>query len=348
MHELEERARFLEHVEEIKQALSETEAILGGDETSVIDSINNLERIIGNIQPYLSEAKELTKRISTVSIELKDILYDVESLDNDDDFDPMELQLVNDKLSVVYSLIQKHNVQTVEELIVIRDEYEQKLLNISSLDDEIIGLQKELVIVESNIKQKAKLLHEARQKASDNFSVAVTKVLMQLGMKDAGFNVHIELLPNYTTTGIDKVLFMFNANLGIKPGEISKIASGGELSRLMLAIKSLINKKQMLPTVIFDEIDTGVSGDIAGKVAGILKNMAQNHQVISISHLPQIASKADHHYKVYKLTEKNTTISTISKLADEERVEEVAQMLSSEKVTETAMGVARELLDNPG
>jgi len=342
--ELEERVKFLEHAEEIKQALSETEAILGNEESSVIDRLQNLERIIGNIQPYLHEANELTKRLSSISIELKDILYEIEALNSDDDFDPMELQLVNDKLSVVYSLIQKHNVQSVDELIIIRDDYEAKLLSISSLDDEIINLKKDSGIAENNLKQKAKILHEARLSASNKFSMAIIKVLKQLGMKDAGFNVQVELLPNYTITGIDKVLFMFNANLGIQPGEISKIASGGELSRLMLAIKSLINKKQMMPTVIFDEIDSGVSGDIAGKVASILKNMAQKHQVISISHLPQIASKADHHYKVYKLSENKTTTSTINKLGDEERVEELAKMLSSEKVTKTAMDVARELL----
>ena len=344
--ELEERVKFLEHAEEIKQALSETEAILGNEESSVIDRLQNLERIIGNIQPYLHEANELTKRLSSISIELKDILYEIEALNSDDDFDPMELQLVNDKLSVVYSLIQKHNVQSVDELIIIRDDYEAKLLSISSLDDEIINLKKDSGIAENNLKQKAKILHEARLSASNKFSMAIIKVLKQLGMKDAGFNVQVELLPNYTITGIDKVLFMFNANLGIQPGEISKIASGGELSRLMLAIKSLINKKQMMPTVIFDEIDSGVSGDIAGKVASILKNMAQKHQVISISHLPQIASKADHHYKVYKLSENKTTTSTINKLGDEERVEELAKMLSSEKVTQTALSVARELLGN--
>jgi len=344
--ELEERVKFLEHAEEIKQALSETEAILGNEESSVIDRLQNLERIIGNIQPYLHEANELTKRLSSISIELKDILYEIEALNSDDDFDPMELQLVNDKLSVVYSLIQKHNVQSVDELIIIRDDYEAKLLSISLLDDEIINLKKDSGIAENNLKQKAKILHEARLSASNKFSMAIIKVLKQLGMKDAGFNVQVELLPNYTITGIDKVLFMFNANLGIQPGEISKIASGGELSRLMLAIKSLINKKQMMPTVIFDEIDSGVSGDIAGKVASILKNMAQKHQVISISHLPQIASKADHHYKVYKLSKNKTTTSTINKLGDEERVEELAKMLSSEKVTKTAMDVARELLGN--
>jgi DNA repair protein RecN (Recombination protein N) len=164
-------------------------------------------------------------------------------------------------------------------------------------------------------------------------------------MKDAGFVTRIEKLPEFGIAGLDKVQFVFNANLGVEPGEISKIASGGELSRLMLAIKSLINKKQMLPTVIFDEIDAGVSGEIAGKVGSIIKKMAKKHQVISITHLPQIASKSDHHYKVHKSIVNNSTFTTISKLNNEGRVEELAKILSNERVTATALDVARELMD---
>ncbi len=341
---LEERSKVLEHTEEIKHALSSTKAILNNEDTAVIDSLHDIERILGNIEPYLSAVNDLVKRIGSVSIELKDVLFEIESLNRDDDFDPMELQLVNDKLSLIYSLIQKHHVQSVDELIVIRDGYEQKLLSINILDNEIIVLKKELGVVEKNLKQKANLLHESRINAKDNFAKAIKNVLKQLGMKDAGFDVKIEKLQSYGNTGIDKVLFMFSANLGAPVGEISKIASGGELSRLMLAIKSLINKKQMLPTVIFDEIDSGVSGEIAGKVGSIIKKMAQKHQVISISHLPQIASKANHHYKVAKIIENNTTASTISKLSNDGRVKELASMLSSEKVTSKAMEVARELM----
>ncbi|MFK5856119.1 MAG: DNA repair protein RecN, partial [Bacteroidota bacterium] len=344
--ELEERAKFLEHAEEIKLALSESEAILNSKEAAVIDGLHNVERLIAKIQPYLSTAEELVKRLSSVSIELKDILYEIELMAGDDEFDPNELQLVNDKLSSIYSLLQKHHVQSVDELITIRDEYEEKLLSISSLDEEIARVRSKLIEIEKKLKQKSKLLTESRLHGSDKFSVAISKVLKQLGMKDAKFVVKIEQLPKYSNTGYDKVLFMFNANLGTEVGEISKIASGGELSRLMLAIKSLISKKQLLPTVIFDEIDSGVSGEIAGKVGAILKNMASNHQVISISHLPQIASKADYHYKVYKLVENNSTVSTISKLSDEGRVEELAKMLSSEKVTAKAIDVARELMSN--
>lgn len=344
--ELETRAQFLEHAEEIKQALSNAESILSNDETAVIDSLLGLNKIIGNIQSYLPGSKELVQRIDSVSIELKDILSEIESLNSDDDFDPSELQLVNEKLSAIYTLIQKHHVQSVDELITLRNEYEEKLLSISSLDEEIESVKKELSVVENSLKEKANSLHDERVNGCDKFSLAVLQILKQLGMKDAGFVVRIVQLPEFSSGGIDKVQFMFNANLGAEPGEISKIASGGELSRLMLAVKSLINKEQMLPTVIFDEIDSGVSGEIAGKVGSIIRKMAKKHQVISITHLPQIASKADHHYKVYKLTEHNSTVTTINKLSDEGRVEELAKILSNEKVTATALDVARELMSD--
>ncbi len=344
--ELETRAKYLEHAEEIKLALANAESILNNDETAVTDQLSELSRIIGNIQSYLPNAKELVQRLDSLTIELQDIQAEIESLGGDDNFDTRELQFVNEKLSTVYSLIHKHNVNTVAELIIVRNEYEEKLNNISLLGDEIETLKNELLVIEKTLIESANLLHDARIKGCDKFSRAVLLILKQLGMKDAGFVTRIEKLPEFGIWGLDKVQFVFNANLGVEPGEISKIASGGELSRLMLAIKSLINKKQMLPTVIFDEIDSGVSGEIAGKVGSIIKKMAEKHQVISITHLPQIASKAHHHYKVYKLSANNSTITTIEKLNDEGRVEELAKILSSEKVTKTALDVARELMND--
>ena len=344
--ELESRGQFLEHSEEIKQALSNAESILNNDDTSVIDNLSTLGKIIGNIQSYLPVANELTQRIESANIELKDILSEIETLNSSDNLDSLELQRINDQLSVIYLLIQKHHVQTVDELISLKKDYKEKLLGISSLDEEIKIAKKELAVTENKLKKKADILHDIRVNGCSKLSTAVLQVLTQVGMKDAGFEVAIEQLPEFSSTGIDKVLFMFNANLGAEPGEISKIASGGELSRLMLAVKSLINKKQMMPTVIFDEIDSGVSGDIAGKVGSIIRNMAEKHQVISITHLPQIASKADHHFKVYKLIDNNSTITTISLLENEARVKELASMLSNEKVTETALNVARELMND--
>ncbi len=342
----EARVHFLEHAEEIKLSLSGAASILNNDNNAVIDSLANLGKMIGNINSFLPASKEISKRIDSVTIELKDILSEIESLNNADDFDPSELQLVNEKLSLVYSLVQKHHVNTVKELIVIKNEYEKKLLSISTLDEEIESVKRQLSMVEESLNKKAGALHNTRINGSEKFSSAVIRILKQLGMKDAGFIVIVEQLNEFSSVGNDKVQFMFNANLGIEPGEISKVASGGELSRLMLAIKSLINKQQMLPTVVFDEIDSGVSGEIAGKVGSIIRDMAKKHQVISITHLPQIASKADYHYNVYKQAKNNSTITTISLLNDERRVEELAKMLSNERVTETALNVARELMSD--
>ena len=342
----EARVHFLEHAEEIKLSLSGAASILNNDNNAVIDSLANLGKMIGNINSFLPASKEISKRIDSVTIELKDILSEIESLNNADDFDPSELQLVNEKLSLVYSLVQKHHVNTVKELIVIKNEYEKKLLSISTLDEEIESVKRQLSMVEENLNKKAGVLHNERINGSEKFSSAVIRILKQVGMKDAGFIVIVEQLDEFSSVGNDKVQFMFNANLGIEPGEISKVASGGELSRLMLAIKSLINKEQMLPTVVFDEIDSGVSGEIAGKVGSIIRNMAKKHQVISITHLPQIASKADYHYNVYKQAKNNSTITTISLLNDDGRVEELAKMLSNERVTETALNVARELMSD--
>ena len=343
--ELEKRAQFLQHTEEIKSSLSQAEDVLNNGSNSVITSLQYVSKDIFKIEHYLPEAKEIANRLDSVLIELNDLYGEIVSLNGNDNFDPLELQLVTDKLSNVYSLIQKHRVQTVDELISVRNDYEAKLLNITLLDEEISNVKSEILVIEKELKSKASQLHKVRFDAGEKFSLAIIQVLKQLGMKDAQFAVKIEHSQNYTASGTDKVFFMFSANLGSQSGEISKVASGGELSRLMLAVKSLISKKQLLPTIIFDEIDTGVSGEVAGKVGDILKKMAQKHQVISISHLPQIASKAHYHYKVYKQIENNSTTSVISLLNNNDRVEEIAKMLSSDKVTETALSVARELLD---
>jgi len=345
-NKLEERAKYLEHAEEITNALSEAETILGGENAAVIDSLNNIEKTLGKITSYLPLVKDIATRIESTAIELKDVLSEIQSLNTDDDFDLMELNTINDKLNTINTLIHKHHVQSIEELILVRDDYEQKLLSIDSLDDEIKKLKSELAVIEESLKVKAHNLHNKRINGGKRFDIAITKVLQQLGMKDVRFETQVDSISKFSKSGTDNVLFMFSANHGLPLGEISKIASGGELSRLMLAIKSLINKKQILPTVIFDEIDSGVSGDIAGKVGVILNKMAQKHQVISISHLPQIAAKANSHYKVSKLTKSKSTISTIDLLSNDERVKEIAKMLSSEKVTETALGVARELLSS--
>jgi len=343
--ELEERAKLLEHSEEIKIALTEAEHLITESDESLLLNHSRLIKTINSIAEYLPKAGELSERLNSLLIELEDIGGEVNNLNSNEEFEPLELENINERLNQVYSLYKKHHVSTVEDLIELRNEFEERLLNIHNVENDILAVKNELSASKDILVNKAEKLHNQRVKGSDNFASAVKNTLSQLGMKDAVFNVFIEKLTAFNKHGADKVQFMFNANLGSEPGEISKIASGGELSRLMLAIKSLINQQQMLPTVIFDEIDSGVSGDIAGKVGKILKKMSETHQVISISHLPQIASKADHHYKVFKTISNNSTITTIDNLDQKGRIDELAAMLSSEKVTETAINVAKEMIE---
>lgn len=343
--ELEEKAAILEHSEEIKVALSEAEFIINDSDTSLQDNLQLLIRSLDKITGFLPKASSLVERLTSLMIEMEDIGSEISSLNNYEDFNPDELQKTNEKLSLIYTLQKKHHVNSVEELIQVREDFDNRLQNIDNLEDEIKRVKNELTKLEKLITTSAKKLHDLRIKVSHSLSSSVMEVLHKLGMKDAKFHVRIETIEGFTNTGIDKVQFMFNANLGVAPGEISKIASGGELSRLMLAIKSLINHQQLMPTVIFDEIDTGVSGDIAGKVGGIMKDMSDNHQVISITHLPQIAAKSDNHFKVYKTMSNGSTITTIDNLNKEEKITEIATMLSSEKVTEKVLSVAREMLE---
>lgn len=342
--ELEEKAKFLEHSEEIKVALSEAEIILNDDDNSLVNGNSRLIKTLTAIVDYLPNAASLIERLKSVLIELEDVGNEISMLNSYEGFDSSELVKITDRLNQIYNLYSKHHVASVDELIALREDFNQKLLSISLVDVDIEKIKNQIEKLEKSISVKANKLHELRLKGGKKFSKSVIEVLVQLGMKDADFYVSVERVSQFNSTGISKVQFMFNANLGAKPGEISKIASGGELSRLMLAIKSLINQQQMMPTVVFDEIDSGVSGDIAGKVGKIIKKMSDNHQVISITHLPQIAAKADRHYKVYKKVSKSSTVTTIDSLDNDGRVEELAVMISSDNVTENALIVAREMI----
>ena len=308
--------------------------------------MSKLKRVLDNVREYLPTNTDLTDRLNSILIELEDIGSDINSMSSNDDFDPSELQSINDSLSGIYTLLKKHHVVSVDELVELRDDFDNRLQGIESVDDNITATESKISSLEKRLTLLSNKLSTKRQEGAKDFAGSVLQKLKQLGMQDSNFVVSISKKDKFTSTGRDNVQLLFNANKGIEPGEISKIASGGELSRLMLAIKSLINQKQMLPTVIFDEIDSGVSGDIAGKVGKIMKEMANKHQIITITHLPQIASKAKNHYKVFKVLNDDSTNTTIEMLSEEGRVEELATMLSSERVTETAMNVAREMIND--
>jgi len=342
--ELQSREKLLAHAEEVLLGINNANHIFAEDEKSLLSQLAEVKESLRKIGAYLTGAAELATRLQSTIIELKDIIAEINSLESKAEFDPGEMQRVAGRLDLLYRLQQKHHAQSVEELIQIKKEYEIKIQKIISLDEEVSDLIKEVNRKKENLAALANHLHEKRVEAAPVFSEAIISLLVQMGIGDAGFTAKVEQLPEFNENGHSKVTFLFTANKGSIPGEITKIASGGELSRLMLAIKSLLTKEQVFPTVIFDEIDAGVSGDIAGKVGNVLKKMSEHHQLIAISHLPQIASKATHQKRVFKINEGNSTRSQIETLDELGRVKEIAKMLSDEKVTESALKTARELM----
>jgi len=342
--EEEERLNFLMHAGEVAETLTETVFELSENDVNIIDKLAYLRDKLNSVSQFFPAAGEFSDRIESVRIELKDLAEEADRLKADTEFNPVELQNLEEKLNIIYRLQQKHRVNSIEELIEIKNNFEDKLFGITNLDEKISELASKLNKIKAELTEQASLLSSQRKKGAEKFSSSIISVLQKLGMKNSVFKVEITDTGDFTINGKDKITFLFNANKGQQPGEISKIASGGELSRLMLAIKSLITENSLLPTVVFDEIDSGVSGDIAGKTGSIMKEMAKHHQLLVITHLPQIAAKADNHYKVYKKTTGNNTETNIIKLDNNSRITEIASMLSDETVTNASIQAAKELL----
>ena len=341
---MEERQQFLSHSEEVLSVLGMAGSFLAEGDENVIDRLSSLKESLQSIAIYYPKAQEFLNRLESVWLELKDMTEEISGLQSEGEVNPAELIELTARLDEIYRLQQKHRVQAVSELLALKENYSDKLQGITGVESMIGKVSQKLEEVEKQLQSCAVELSNARESGIPKLSKAVQLVLQKLGMEDAEFNVVLQPLNEYTSTGTDKIDFWFSANKGIAPGEVSKIASGGELSRLMLSIKSLITEKSFLPTVIFDEIDSGVSGDIAGKVGNIMKEMAHHHQLIVITHLPQIASKANYQYKVFKEILNNTTQTGIMFLDDDQRVDEIALMLSDERVTAVSREAARELM----
>ena len=344
--ELEEKARMLIHAEEISQTTAMAVHVLKEDEMSVLDHLNQLREAFFKLSDFHPDFKEFYARLDNSVIELTDLTDEIERLSGSDEFNPAELQHVQERLDLLYALQQKHHAMDMADLIRIYEDYRLQLDAIQSLDEQQQAEEKRLDDLTTALTAGADKLHVLRMEKITEFEQSMGNLLQLLGMKEAVFKVRIEKLPHFGECGTDDVRFLFNANKGGDLTEISKSASGGELSRLMLALKSLVNQVKVLPTIIFDEIDAGVSGDIAGKLGNILKDMASRLQVMSITHLPQIAAKADAHFKVSKTLNNNRTNSVVSLLDDEGRKEEIAKMLSDEKVTDAARQAALELMKN--
>lgn len=342
---LEQEAETLSHAEEIKAGLYRVEQALTSDEGGVLSVLKESLGALLTLQKVYQPSEELSGRMESTYIELKDIVQEISAQGEGIEFNPTRLDEVNDRLNLIYSLQQKHRVQTVEELMRLTEEYAGKLFTITSYDDRIAGLTQSRDAQYNKVKKQAMLLTQTRTAVAREVEKQMGNRLIPLGMPNVRFQVEMGLKKEPGAQGEDAVAFLFSANKNGALQSISSVASGGEIARVMLSIKAMIAGAVKLPTIVFDEIDTGVSGEIADRMADIMQEMGeQNRQVISITHLPQIASRGCAHYKVYKKDNDTETNSHIRRLDSEERVEEIAHMLSGATLTEAALSNAKALL----
>ena len=347
---LEEEAETLEHAEDIKSSLYRAANGLQSDNdtTDVLSLIKQSIAELHSIASVYSSADELIERLDSCHIELKDIANELEGQAEDVEYNPQRLEQVNERLNTIYTLQKKHHVESVEALLDIQKTLEEKLMKVENFDDFIEEIRQKVTRQKDKAFALAQQLSKARQKAAKEVEKKMEATLLPLGMPHVQFKCSVLAQPDtLTATGYDQVQFLFNANKSGEPQPVSQIASGGEIARVMLSLKALIAGAVKLPTIIFDEIDTGVSGSIAEKMARIMQQMGdQERQVISITHLPQIAALGTHHYKVYKEDTAQATLTHIVPLDDEQRVEELAHMLSGETLTQAALENAKSLLTN--
>ena len=341
---LEKELELLIHSEEIKSGLSNIGELLNGENISTLMQLKNAIGVIGKMNHFLPEAKGLWQRLEVIYLDLKDIAQETDSIAEKIEYDPERIKLINERLDLIYSLQQKHHVKSVWELIEIRNMLEAKISAVSSNEEEILRLVKLLDKKNEEVNHLANQLTVQRHLVVKDIETRVTRQLLSLGMPNSKFKVEISQLATPGINGVDFVSFLFTANKNGVLCEISKVASGGEMSRVMLAIKALISKSKALPTIIFDEIDAGVSGEIADRMGIILKEISTDMQVINITHLPQVAAKGDHHYLVYKRDSESETTTQLRMLSRQERIEELAKMLSGENITAAAILNAEELL----
>lgn len=341
---LEAEQSQLENAEEIKRHFHAASSELQDGEINVLDSLKQALSSLQNGARYLPSSESLVDRLQSSLIELKDLSAEVEQVAEGISMDEERLSIVNERLSILYDLQKKHRVTTVKELLELKQDLENKLQATDSQGEQIEVLKVKIEKLHQEIAKLADQLTKNRSKATKIVEKEVQEVLSRVGMPHAQLNVDINKLSDFKSTGQDEVSFLFSANKGQALQPIHRVASGGELSRVMLAIKSLVAKTSALPTIIFDEIDTGISGEVALRVGELMEELAENMQVISITHLPQIASQGNSHFKVYKEDKGNKTKSNIVLMNEEERVLEIAQMLSGANPEDTAIQHAKEML----
>ena len=345
--EVSQRLELLENAEEVKTLLAQSTNLLQESEVSILDQLNVLKSNVEHLKRFVPEAEQYLERLESTKIELKDIAHDIDSLQDSTQFDAESLNELQERFDLLQRLMMKHHVNDYADLLKIREDLQKKVGDFSNIDEQIAKKEQELKKCEKELLQLADNLSDRRKKVKLSFEKSVTEIIRQLKMPHGVFEVEITELSDkseFSEKGRDNVRFMFSANKGVKPDVMSRVASGGELSRLMLAIKAVAAESNYIPTLIFDEIDTGVSGEVASKLGDIMQKMGESLQVVSITHLPQIASKAKSHFFVYKDEDNEKTRSCIRQLSHDERVTEIAKMLSNDKITPEAIKAAEVIL----
>lgn len=341
---LEEEQELLTHAGEIHDALESSSHLVNGEDYSAVDRLNEVRRLVERIDEYYPDAKVFLERLESTIIELNDLGNEMDSRSSDIESDPSRLEVVNNRLDSLNALMQKHRVEDTSSLIKKREEIRHIVSGIETSDERLSELEKLLTMSRERTAELASELGKNRKEQVPFIENEMNKLLVQLGIPNGRFKVNISATDGFTPNGRDHAEFMFSANRQTRPENLARVASGGELSRVMLSLKSLLSDNKSLPTIFFDEIDAGVSGEVATKVAGILSSMGKKMQVINITHLPQVAAHGTMHYHVYKKDEHNSTITRIKLLDKNERLEEIARLLSGNEITKASLENAKELI----
>lgn len=341
---LEQEQETLAHAEEIKSSLYKVSQLLNGEEMGTVQLIKEALSSVDNLERYYPKAKEIAERLRSAYIDLNDLASETEILKDDVEYNPERMEWVNERLNTIYSLEQKHHVSTVTELLALQDNYQRQLDEIGSFDEQIAELTKLVAASYKELLQQAAVISAQRKASSEKIAEQLAQMVVPLGMPNIRFRIDIAPKEEPDIDGIDDICFMFSANKNNELQPVAETASGGEISRLMLCIKAMIAGFTALPSIIFDEIDTGVSGDIADKMGNIMQDLGAKMQVFAITHLPQIAAKGSAHYYVYKEDTDERTITRIKQLTEEERTNEVARMLSGASLTKASLANAKDLL----
>ena len=342
--EVERELTMLANSEDITVSLRQCMNWLAEGETNVLSALTQIKASLSKISSFLPELTDLINQVQALQVEAKELNYTITRIYDGIEYDPERLNWLEERMQTLQSLFKKHRVQTTAELIQIQIDIEQKLSVVHNMDEILAELMEQKESLLKRIEEYCILLTQKRKQAAGIITQRVKELISRLGMPDASLEVIIEQLEEFNETGWDQVSFLFSANKGMPLLEIGKAGSGGEISRLMLAFKTLLSEKKNLPTILFDEIDTGVSGGMADKIGQMMKAMSKHRQLIVITHLPQIAGKSDRHFRVWKKEEEGKTVSGISLLDSEERLHEVARLLSGEEITEAALANARQLM----